>query len=125
VMVLRLVLVGSLRRMVILLRFWVSVRRFSGTAWYQLNHASVKKDVVRFHVCTWFGVCSYRKLKVTVEVKKDLCPICQHDLIWIRYFGDRSFVLDGNSSDYRRDSFEDYEEDGRVVWFERVKHEYR
>jgi len=96
-----------------------------GTAWYQLNHASVKKDVVRFHVCTWFGVCSYRKLKVTVEVKKDLCPICQHDLIWIRYFGDRSFVLDGNSSDYRRDSFEDYEEDGRVVWFERVKHEYR
>jgi hypothetical protein len=34
------------------------------------------------------------------------------------------FVLDDNSSNYKRDSFEDYEEDGRVVWFERVKREF-
>ena len=26
-----------------------------GTAWYQLNHASVKKGVSRFHVATWFA----------------------------------------------------------------------
>jgi len=32
--------------------------------------------------------------------------------------------LDGNSSDYGRDSFEDYEEDGRVVWAERVKRKF-
>ena len=51
-----------------------------GTAWYQLNHASVKRGVSRFHVATWFGVCSYRKLKLTVELKKAVCPICQHDL---------------------------------------------
>jgi len=92
-----------------------------GTAWYQLNHASIKKNVKRFHVATWFGVCSYRKLKVTVEKRKALCPICQHDLEKLRYFGDRRFVLDRSSPDYERDSYEDYEEDGRVVWVERVE----
>ena len=30
-----------------------------GTAWYQLNHASVKVGVERFHVATWWGVVSY------------------------------------------------------------------
>jgi hypothetical protein len=92
-----------------------------GTAWYQLNHSSVKVNSVRFHVASWFGVCSYRKLKVTVEKRKDVCPICQHDLIGIRYFGVKRFVLNFNSFDYVRDSVEDYEEDGRVVWVESVK----
>lgn len=92
-----------------------------GTAWYQLNHASIKRGVVRFHVATWFGCCSYRKLKVTVEKRKALCPICQHDLVGIRYFGVKRIVMDRSSPEYRRDSFEDYEEDGRVVWGESVK----
>jgi hypothetical protein len=92
-----------------------------GTAWYQLNHASIKKNVKRFHVASWFGVCSYRKLKVTIEKRKDLCPICQHDLGAIRYFGVKRIVFDRSSSSYRRDSFEDLEEDGHVVWVESVK----
>jgi hypothetical protein len=92
-----------------------------GTAWYQLNHASVKKGVSRFHVATWFGCCSYRKLKVTVEVKKAVCPICQHDLVGIRYFGVKRIIYDRCSHGYMRDSFEDYEEDGRPVWGESVK----
>ena len=90
-----------------------------GTAWYQLNHASVKKNVKRFHVATWFGVCSYRKLKVTAEKRKDLCPICRHDLINIRYFGSKSIACVPE-----RDSFEDYVEDGRIVWVERVGKKY-
>jgi len=89
-----------------------------GTAWYQLHHASVKKNVVRFHVATWFGVVSYRKLKVTIEKRKEVCPICQHDLVRVDYFGDKRFVEDRCSLDYVRDSFEDFREDGRVVWFE-------
>jgi hypothetical protein len=92
-----------------------------GTAWYQLNHASIKKGVSRFHVATWFGVCSYRKLKVTVEVKKAVCPICEHDLGAIRYFGVKRIVFDRSLHGYKRDSFEDYEEGGRVVWVESVK----
>lgn len=95
-----------------------------GTAWYQLHHSSVKKGSVRAHVATWFGVCSYRKLHFKGEMKKDVCPICQHDLIGIRYFGSKSFNKDGESAGYQRDSFEDFEEDGRVVWFERVKRKF-
>jgi hypothetical protein len=91
-----------------------------GTAWYQLNHASLKVGSPRFHIATWFGVCSYRKLKVTVERKRVLCPICQSELVPVEYHGSKSFVKERSSPDYRRDSFEDYCEDGRVVWVERV-----
>jgi len=90
-----------------------------GTAWYQLNHSSYKAGVKRFHIATWFGVCSYRKLKVKREYRKEICPICQHDLVRIRYFGSKRLSLSGE-----RDSFEDYEEDGCIVFVERVKHRY-
>jgi len=92
-----------------------------GTAWYQLNHASIMKDVKRFHVSTWYGNVSYRKLKVTVELRKSVCPICKHNLVRIRYFGDKGIITDRSSPDYEQDSFEDYEEDGRIVYFESVK----
>ena len=45
------------------------------TAFYQLHHSTMRKDSVRFHVATWFGNCSYRKLQVTVELRKLFCPI--------------------------------------------------
>lgn len=32
-----------------------------GTAFYQLNHASLRVGIRRFHVATWFGVCGYPK----------------------------------------------------------------
>lgn len=90
-----------------------------GTAWYQLNHSSVKKNVRRFHVATWFGSCSYRKMKVTVERRKEVCPICQHELVKLRYFGSKCF---GDVKS--RGFFEDFAEDGRIVWFEDVKRKY-
>ena len=37
------------------------------------------------------------------------------------YHGSDRFVSDVNSPDFRHDSFEDFEEGGRVVWVERVK----
>jgi uncharacterized protein with PIN domain len=96
-----------------------------GTAWYQLHHSSLRHvggiPVKRFQVAHWFGVCSYRKLKVTVEYKKSVCPICQHDLVRLDYSGVKRFVLDRDSPDFRRVSFEDSEENGRVVWFEHAE----
>lgn len=85
-----------------------------GTAWYQLNHASYKVGGKRHIVATWFGNCSYRKLKVTPEIRKAVCPICQHDLVRIGYCGNKRLNLDEE-----RDSFEDYEEEGQVVFFEK------
>jgi hypothetical protein len=60
-------------------------------------------------------------LKVTIEKRKDLCSICQHDLGAIRCLGVKRIVFDRSSSSYKRDTFEDLEEDGHVVWVERVK----
>lgn len=95
-----------------------------GTAVYQLGHCSVKRDVKNFRAVTWFGVCSYRKLKVTKELRKDVCPICQHELVWLHYFGSKVFNLDGDSPSYQRDSFEDFVENDRIVWCKQVKRKF-
>jgi hypothetical protein len=92
-----------------------------GTAWYQLNHASLKVGVKRFHVANWFGACSYRMLRVTVEYKKAVCPICLHDLVDIRYDGLRRFIVDKDAAGYERDTVEDAAENGRLVYSEVVK----
>ena len=89
-----------------------------GTAWYQLNHSSVKVGVSRFHVATWFGNCSYRKLKVTYEKRKEVCPICQHDLIALRYLGNRCFVYGRDSIEYQKDEFCDMNEGQGDIWVE-------
>jgi ribosomal protein S27AE len=62
------------------------------TAYYQLNHSTIRTNVKRPHACTWFGVCSYRKLKVKVEKKKELCPICGEDLVKLHHLGVRRIV---------------------------------
>lgn len=95
-----------------------------GTAWYQLNHSSYRNGVERFHISTWFGVASYRKMKVKAEKRLDLCPICKHDLVWIDYFGSKRFCTDRHSREYQSESLEDLREDGRVVWSESVKSPY-
>jgi hypothetical protein len=71
----------------------------------------------RHVVVTWFGNCSYRRLKVTYEVRKMVCPLCQHDLVDGVYFGDKVFAKDKNASDYVRDSWLPLLEGGREVWF--------
>ena len=73
------------------------------------------KDGVRhFRVATYFGVCSYCKLKVSPELRRRFCPICQHDLERLRYLGSKDWF----SGEYeKKGSFEaDYCEDGRPVW---------
>ena len=95
-----------------------------GTAWYQLNHSSVKVGVVRFHVATWFGNCSYRKLKVTIEKRKEFCPICQHELVPLRYLGNRCFIYSKDSVEYQRSEFCDMNEGQGDVWVERGEHDF-
>jgi hypothetical protein len=84
-----------------------------GTLWYQLNHASYDSSVRNFHIATWFGVCSYRKLKITPEKRKQLCPVCNSELVEIRYVG-----LNSEQFRDKREGFADLVEDGVVVWVE-------
>ena len=75
----------------------------------------------RYHVATWFGNCSYRRLKVTYEVRKQICPICQHDLEPIVYSGGLVIVHNRESRDYVRDMFSSMVEDGVNVWASKGK----
>lgn len=91
------------------------------TAKYELGHATIDVSKVRFHVVTWFGVVSYRKLKVTVEKRKEVCPICQEDYVDLVYSGSKRFVTDVNSPDFKRELLEDYLEDGVPAFTEIVR----
>jgi hypothetical protein len=82
-----------------------------GTAFYQLSHASYEEGHKHDVVTRWFGCCSYRKLKVTKDVRKELCPICSSEIGEIAYVGVHPELLSGE-----RKAFEDYYEDGRVAW---------
>jgi hypothetical protein len=99
-------------------------KTIGGTAWYQLNHATIRTDVKRPHCCTWFGVASYRKLKVKIESRKVLCPLYQHELVRLLYCGSKEFVLDRDSLYFQREMLDDLQEDGRVVWFEGTREFY-
>jgi len=57
------------------------------TARYLLGHATMKANSTRFQIVTWFGNVSYRKMKVTEEMRKAHCPICQESLLLLRYKG--------------------------------------
>lgn len=93
-----------------------------GTAYYQLNHSSFDITKIRFHIATWFGACSYRKLKVTKEYKKRVCPICGHDLVKLRYLGSKPSIMDlwtsTSASCKKIDFFDDLMQDGQIVWVE-------
>ena len=60
-----------------------------GTAWYQLNHATLVRGGKRSTVTWWFGTCGYTKLKLKKEdrVRRDLCPICGYELEEVVYVG--------------------------------------
>jgi hypothetical protein len=95
-----------------------------GTAWYQLNHSTIRTNVKRPHACTWFGVCSYRKLNVKVDKKKSLCPICGEELVKLHYLGFRRIVKERDSPDFVGSFVDDLEEDGRQVWVEDARPDF-
>jgi hypothetical protein len=64
-------------------------------------------------------MCSYRKLKVTVKRKKDLCPICGEELVRLHYLGVRRIVKVRGSPDYVGSFLDDLvNDDGSVNWCE-------
>lgn len=96
-----------------------------GTAWYQLSHSTYRVAAKRHNVATWFGTCSYCKLKVKVEERKRVCPLCHGDLVEAEYCGHDEKVLalmrhvhcvkkDKLAGDFWSDMYED----GVAVWIE-------
>jgi hypothetical protein len=48
--------------------------------------------------------------------RKALCPLCHEQLGPIDYVGSKSFVLSRHNPDFKRESYEEYEENGNPVW---------
>ena len=71
-----------------------------GTAWYQLNHATIRVGIRRFQSVTWFGVCGYRKFKSEKLKAENLCPACNDEMVRCHHVGDRHIVKDIGSADY-------------------------
>ena len=99
-----------------------------GTAWYQLNHSSFDVTKKQKHIASWFGVCHWRKLKVAIERKKRVCPICHHELRQHRYHGSKQTILDYYRAEACsckiRELIVVLEEGGRLVWEEYEKRGY-
>jgi len=51
-----------------------------GTAWYQLNHATLRIGLKRFQVVTWFGVLGNNRMKSLKAKPEVLCPACGYDM---------------------------------------------
>jgi len=88
-----------------------------GTAYYLLNHATIRLGVKRFHSITWFGNCATRKFK-SAEVKaKILCPICKDEMVKSIYMGKRRIVKDIGHADYVAVfPYERLDENGELNW---------
>jgi hypothetical protein len=74
----------------------------------------VVKSRVRGFV--WFGSLSYRRLHITYESHKLLCPLCKHELESARYFGSKVFQHDPMKSDYKTNFWMPLKEKGETVW---------
>jgi hypothetical protein len=95
-----------------------------GTCWYQLNHCSIRRGSKKSHAATYFGVISYRKLKLIngkdVGIKHK-CPICNSELVRVRYLG----VFSELSVSRRGEVVSMFGDDGEPLWETVVERKFR
>lgn len=96
-----------------------------GTAWYQLNHASVRPDKKRFCVARWFGVGRSEKVdKMPKERAALKCRVCGRELVSAVYRGKKYLgkfkPLKECSKDDRR-FYAERLENGEYVWLKRER----
>jgi len=84
-----------------------------GTAFYQLNHATIRLGVKRFHAVTWFGSCGNRKFKGEKLMAEAVCPACGGEMVRAIYVGKKPIVKDVGHADYKAVfPFDEFGEDG-------------
>lgn len=99
-----------------------------GTAKYELGHCSYRIGAKRSNVVRYFGVVSYRKLKVVPVKEPCLCPHCKRELVEIKYVGNNPEILawlGSRFSGVHKSSWLDYCKDGVPVWVENDSGEHR
>ena len=93
-----------------------------GTAWYQLNHATVRVSAFsRFHVVTWFGCCGNRKYSSAKIESEDVCPACGNEMVKCAYMGKQVIARDIGDPNYRAVFVDDeFDENGEAKYPEMV-----
>jgi hypothetical protein len=79
---------------------------------------SISASLVRSRVrgFVWFGTLSYRRLHITYESRRLLCPLCKHELEPARYFGSEVFQHNPMKTDYKTNFWMPLKENGEIVW---------
>lgn len=97
-----------------------NVRR---TASYELGHCTIKVGVRNFRVVTYWGVASYRKLRIDDKVRAEFeaalrgaCPICGYGLKKGKYVGVEPLITDRKNPDFMRDACADFLQNGLPAW---------
>jgi len=72
-----------------------------GTAYYELNHATVKVGLRRFHIVSWFGLVSNRKFRGEYSGAVSKCPACTETMSRGSYVGEEVFAKDIGDPFYR------------------------
>jgi len=88
-----------------------------GTAWYQLNHATIRLGVKRFHCTTWWGNCAKHKFKSPKVKAQSVCAVCEEDMVKAMYMGKKRIVKDIGHVDYKPVfAFERLDENGELYF---------
>ena len=72
--------------------YYSDKRNIFGSAFYQLNHSTVRVGIKRFHAVTWFGVCGNRKYASPKVESEVTCPACGDVMVRSFYVGKHPFV---------------------------------
>jgi hypothetical protein len=96
-------------------------KTLGGTVWYELSHASLRKDVKKQVVVNWFGAYGRNKLKVPkgfMPQKENLCEICHEKLYDIKFKGDYRELLTymAGFKDSHGFKLNYKDKDGNVMW---------
>lgn len=85
-----------------------------GTAWYLLNHATIRIGIKRFHTVTWFGSCGNRKFGSKKSEVEILCPVCKSPMVKSMHMGVKRIVKNVGSAGYKACFvYDQFGEDGK------------
>lgn len=63
-----------------------------GSAWYQMNHSTIKIGIKRFHTISWFGNCGFRKFEASRSFSGVPCSVCGDEMCRGVHVGKRDIV---------------------------------
>jgi hypothetical protein len=91
-----------------------------GSAFYEMNHSTVRVGLRRSHVVSWFGLVSNRKFRGEPSEAVSKCPVCTEKMHRGSYLGKETIAKNVGDPLYRAwlavDPFDEHGEPNTIVW---------